>query len=62
MAHFIPNLQITSSPELRSHTRGGGWGGSGEGGTKRNPTALAGEKVELYPTGEMARDIKDPVE
>lgn len=62
MAHFILNLQITFSPESRSHTRGGSLGGSGEGGMKRNPTALAGEKMEVYPTGEMVRDIKDPVE
>lgn len=36
--------------------------GAGREARKKDPTALAGEKVEVYPAGEMARDIKDPVE
>lgn len=38
MAHFILNLWITPSHlNLRSHTKGGGWGGSGEeGGEKKH--------------------------
>lgn len=43
MAHFILNLRITPSHlNLRSHTRGGGWDGSGEG--ERKNTVLWGWK------------------
>lgn len=48
------------SPEFKESHKGRGLGRVG--GWGRNNTALRGEKVEVYATGEMARDRKDPVE